>query len=100
MTRWYNLNDDGKLCPVSCENVHWDKRWHIKTKIGQATVSTVFLAYDHSTCDNEPLLFETFVFGGHLDACVERYSTKEDAIKGHEKWAMKVKESKDKEEFI
>lgn len=97
MANWYNLDDDGKPIPVAQEDVHWNNRWHIKTKTKHATVSTVFLALDHSFCDNEPLLFETFIFGGHIDDCVERYSTKEDAIKGHERWVMKVKKEEDKE---
>ena len=55
-------------------------------------VSTVWLGSDHQFGEGEPLIFETMVFPkgdwGELD--VRRYTTEEEAIKGHkemvEKW--------------
>ena len=49
-------------------------------------VSTVWLGLDHNFSGGEPLIFETMVFpkkgnNGELD--MERYSTEEEAIKGH-----------------
>ncbi len=47
-------------------------------------ISTVFLGLDHSFGEGPPLLFETMVFGGEHDQDQRRYSTKKDAIEGHE----------------
>lgn len=61
-----------------------------KTKIGKSEISTVFLGLDHSFGGNKPLLFETMVFGGTLDGEQNRYSTREESIKGHEEMVKKV----------
>jgi hypothetical protein len=55
------------------------------TKVGPYTVSTVFLVLDHNFGDsNEPILFETMVFGGEEDyePC-ERCSTWDEAVEQH-----------------
>ena len=46
-------------------------------------ISTVFLGMNHSFGSGKPLLFETMIFGGEYDNYQERYSTWEDAEKGH-----------------
>lgn len=46
-------------------------------------VSTVFLGLDHSFADGPPLLWETMIFGGEHDQYQERYSTRAQAIEGH-----------------
>ena len=48
------------------------------------SVSTVFLYMDHSFNGGTPLLFETMIFGGLHNNHQLRYSTWEDAEKGHE----------------
>jgi len=53
------------------------------TKIGDVTVSTVFLGLDHQYGIGEPLLFETMIFGGVHDQYQERYSTWDEAVAGH-----------------
>lgn len=61
-------------------------------KVGQVTVSTVFLGINHSFSDSDrPLLFETMVFGGKLDQEMDRCSTWEAAEKMHELMCEKVK---------
>lgn len=45
-------------------------------KASNVRVSTVFLGLDHSFTGGPPLLFETLVFGGHLDGEMERYSAR------------------------
>jgi len=45
-------------------------------------VSTVFLGLDHSV-RGPPQLFESMVFGGPLDGTQHRYSTWEEAERGH-----------------
>lgn len=47
-------------------------------------VSTVFLGLDHSYIGGAPVLFETMIFGGDLDEYQWRYSTWDEALKGHQ----------------
>ena len=60
-------------------------------------VSTVWLGLDHSFGGGKPLIFETMVFKGkgNSDLDMERYSTLEEAVKGHKrivkKWEQKEK---------
>jgi hypothetical protein len=51
---------------------------------GGVNVSTVFLAIDHSFNGGTPVLFETMIFGGEHDGYQERYTSFEEAVKGHE----------------
>jgi hypothetical protein len=50
-------------------------------------VSTVFLGLDYGLWHNHdnPLLFETMIFGGEHDCCQKRYSTWEEAEEGHKR---------------
>lgn len=61
-----------------------------KTKVGNATVSTVFLGLDHSFGGERPLLFETMIFEGDQDGFCERYSTWEEAEQGHKAVVQKL----------
>ena len=56
-------------------------------------VSTVWLGLNHNYGEGKPLIFETMVFpekGNYSDIYMERYSTEQEAIEGHnrlvEKW--------------
>lgn len=60
-------------------------------KIEKIKVSTVFLGLDHSFNGGKPLLFETMIFGGGYDDYQERYTTWEEAEKGHKKALELVK---------
>lgn len=63
------------------------------TKIGKSEVSTVFLGLDHNHGGGgPPLLFETLVFGGSLDGEMERYSTWEEAVAGHQEMIRRLQE--------
>lgn len=65
-----------------------------RTNIGKVLISTVFLGLDHRFFGKgKPILYETMVFGGKLDQMMERYCTKEQAIKGHNAIVKKVKEA-------
>ena len=55
------------------------------TKIGNVTISTVFLGLDHNYDGGQPILFETMVFGGEYGGHIDRYHTWEEAEKGHHK---------------
>ena len=57
--------------------------------IGDISVSTIFLGLDHSFMSETPILWETMIFGGEFDQYMDRYSSYEDALKGHET-AMKL----------
>ncbi len=61
-----------------------------KTEKDDVKVSTVFLGLDHNFEGGVPLLFETMVFGGSLDQDMERYSTWEEAERGHKEMCEKV----------
>jgi hypothetical protein len=47
-------------------------------------VSTVFLGLDHAWNSGIPVLWETMIFGGEHDQYQERYTSYEDALKGHQ----------------
>lgn len=74
---WFE-NKDGKS----------EGRITAQTKVGRATVSTVFLGIDHNFTDSKiPILWETMIFGSKHPALSEyqqRYSSLKDAQKGHE----------------
>ena len=53
-------------------------------------VSTVFLGLDHQHFDGPPLLFETMVFVGEHGDEMERYSTWDEAVAGHDAMVAKV----------
>lgn len=56
-----------------------------RTVVDESCICTSFLGIDHNwDGDGPPLLFETMVFGGSLDEEIERYSTWEEAVKGHQ----------------
>lgn len=64
-----------------------------QTTIGDVFVSTVFLGIDHSLLGNgPPILFETLVNGGNYydNEIVERYTTYEDAERGHRRIVSSV----------
>jgi len=78
--------------PKKVECLEWAKwfetanRKIAHTGCSEWTVSTVFLGLDHSFFEGgPPMIFETLVFGGSKDGEMERYSTKEEALKGHER---------------
>lgn len=79
----------------------WAKDWGDRPHkiISQTTlpngnfVSTVWLGLDHSFGeDGPPLIFETMVFpkkGIWVDVDMERYSTEEEAVQGHQRMVKK-----------
>jgi hypothetical protein len=61
------------------------------TKVNGYEVFTVFLGLDHSFGGGRPLLFETMVFGeGPMQGQMDRYSTLEEAMHGHERMVATV----------
>ena len=91
--------------PVPCDDpVEWATwlqaadRTVAKTETPDGTiVSTVFLGLDHRLIDNgKPLLFETLIFGGHLDGEQWRCSTWEEAEAQHESAVMAAQKEEGK----
>ena len=94
MTGKYILDEDGN--PVEEPNLEKWSKWMQDTSRRVAmtdlasgkVVSTVFLGLDHSfTEEGPPMLFETMVFKAkddYSDEYCERYSTKDEALAGHE----------------
>ncbi len=52
-------------------------------RVGDKEVSTVWLGLDHNFGNGPPLIFETMVFGDDGEEDVRRYSTKDEAERGH-----------------
>lgn len=94
----YILNDQGE--PEPCEDLMtwgtWletsiDKRRVARDEVGEYKISTVFLSMDHDfSMSGIPVLWESMVFKDGSDVSdtepdldARRYSSKEDAIKGH-----------------
>jgi hypothetical protein len=73
-----------------------------QSKDDKHAVSTVWIGLDHNYFGGRPLIFETMVFAikdgkwDMSDLDCERYSTEEEALKGHEamcrKWLKQTKE--------
>ena len=96
---WYILDDNNN--PIQ-KNVEEASKWIednprkkiVKQEnIGEIRISTVFLGLDHSFNEKTPVLWETMVFGGEHDGFQERYSSYEEAVKGHKEALMLVKVS-------
>jgi hypothetical protein len=63
-----------------------NKRKVAHTLFDDCEVSTVFLCIDHNFLrkNEEPILFETMIFGGEHDSFQRRYFTYDEAEKSHE----------------
>jgi hypothetical protein len=90
MTAYYVLK--GKTAVLVSDPLTWarwfegagEDRFVAKTAGAEVTVSTVFLGLDHRfSSDGPPILFETLVFGGPHDGTMDRYSTWDEAERGH-----------------
>lgn len=90
---------DGKIPIIETDILKWGKWFESsdrivkKTKFNDISISTVFLGIDHQYFAGPPLLFETMVFGGELNMECTRYSTWEQAEKGHDEMVDRVKET-------
>lgn len=75
---------DGRI-PVRIDSNQFSGTTNLfRDEYGDIIVSTVFLSLDHGgPFDTVPILFETMIFGGKHDSRQWRYSTYEEAEKGH-----------------
>lgn len=53
------------------------------TRRNGIAVSTIFLGINHGCNTEDPILFETMIFGGERNQYIRRYTTWNDAAKGH-----------------
>lgn len=96
----YKLAEDGRTPILIPEgdfdeiSLAWEDPNRIvgQTEVGDSRVSTVFLCLDHRFGgDGPPVLWETIVFGGLNDQWQDRYTSYEDAVAGHNKTIVAVK---------
>lgn len=99
MSDYYYL--EGHNVVQAKDVIEWAKKFEIlnrkvaMTEIGHLVVSTVFLGLDHNYVGGPPLLFETMVYDNLQNEWLpdqERYSTWEEAEKGHEAMVQKYQE--------
>lgn len=92
MTHSYILNGQGDPVPEP-DTLRWaewfehsaNQRRVAFTQVEEGIkVSTVFLGLDHSFVGGPPVLWETMIFGGNHDQDMWRYTSKADALLGHE----------------
>ncbi len=67
---------------------------HVRTLFGTLRVSTVFLVFDHSWNDGQPVLFETMIFGGPWEEWQTRYHTAAEARQGHQAAVRMAKQAR------
>jgi len=100
----YILDDNGE--PVPCDDVVVWGRWLERASRDRSRiiaqdlderdpaktvkVSTVFLGLDHQFGDGPPVLWETMVFGGVLDGEIRRYTSRAEALRGHQAMCERV----------
>lgn len=101
---YYLYDEDGRITGASSDPdvikeftdaFAGENRIVAKTDVGPLHVSTVFLAIDHNWSpdpDAPPILFETMIFGDNEDEYQERYSTWDEAEKGHARAVEHAKE--------
>ena len=98
MQRYYMLNKHNQPEPV--DNItRWALWFETADRVVAQTdvnedvkVSTVFLGLDHQWDDGPPLIYETLVFGGVMDGEMDRYSTKDEAVAGHDAMVQRVQQ--------
>jgi hypothetical protein len=100
----YILNAAGE--PEPCDDILRWAKWfktaerrvaqdmdegHDGDDAGRVRVSTVFLGLDHNfDSSGPPILWETLVFGGVMDGEMQRYSSLDAAIAGHQDICQQV----------
>lgn len=96
MSNFYILDEERKVVP--CDLMTWVRYFGSNSRrigwtrvLDKASVSTIFQGNDFQTGPGgPPLIFETVVFGGHLNREMNRYSTWDEAVAGHEAMVARV----------
>ena len=97
--RYYILSD---RVPIAVDHMTW-ARWMEASDVhgvrrvksdeinDRSIVTTLFLGVDHNLGEGKPLIFETLVLGGPLHGKIDRYSTWEEAERGHADMVTKAR---------
>ena len=86
---WYILDETNKpILSTIIQYVEWieknpEKKAVKQEYVGDVRISTVFLGLDHAA-EIAPVLWETMIFGGEHDQYMDRYTSYEDALEGHQ----------------
>ena len=92
MSRYFDRNGMPISSDEWCLRLRPEEQRVALDKLEGSEVSTVWLGLDHQFYPGgPPLIFETMVFGGPLDEEMDRYSTLEQAVKGHADMVAKVR---------
>ena len=98
---WYTLNDQNEPESATTEQwIEWCKKYPCRkvvgrTKIGETFISTVFLGLDHDWGGGRPVLWETMIFSKDANnQYMDRYTSLDQAVFGHEKTVRAVIEGK------
>lgn len=95
----YMHDHNGRPVPaknlVDLEEFRQHESFRLRTQVTpDVYVSTVFLSINHAFMPNEdPVLWETMVFGGKLGKEQERYTSQKAAEIGHEAMVTRVREA-------
>lgn len=92
---YYKL-DGHKAVPCSLDELcaNLSRVIHVaKDVVGESAVSTVFLGVNHQFHGGPPKIFETLVFGGPRADTMRRYSTWEEAERGHAEIVAELKKA-------
>ena len=87
---WYILDENNKPIRstiVDCGewlNKNPERKAVKQENVGDVRISTVFLGLDHAWNSDIPVLWETMIFGGEHDQYMDRYTSYEDALEGHQ----------------
>ena len=87
---WYILDENNKPIRstiVDCGewlNKNPERKAVKQENVDDVRISTVFLGLDHAWNSDIPVLWETMIFGGEHDQYMDRYSSYEDALEGHQ----------------
>lgn len=91
-TKELTPTDDTAQAMLQFDEAGFDERRVGFEKVTNSVeVSTVFLVFNHGCSYEHPLLFETMVFLGEESVFTYRYSTWDEAKRGHEQTLDKVK---------
>jgi hypothetical protein len=92
MIRFYILDEQGEPIELDQSDPRRYRFWEELDRrrvgydlVGDVVVSTVFF-----TLQGRPVLWETLVQGGRLDGQIARYTSRADAIEGHERTLAQV----------
>lgn len=70
-----------------------------RERVGEATVSTIWLGLNHNRFPGPPLIFETVIFDHPAGHVCFRYATLEEAEAGHAECVEAVRQGRDFADF-